>query len=333
MLNEYYHNGMRIINIVSKTKRKTKYFVLENGTEIKVKTALIQTKCIECRKLSSPTTFYTTKDKHLYICPTCRGFNHNPFAGKKHSEKTKDIIRKKAIARDYSGERNPMHGKTVKDYMSSEKYIQWKANIKKAMIANPPMKGEKLRDHMSAEKYIQWKENVKKAADNMSEETKLNWKNKLKQAQRKQKAENYEKYIENKRKAGRISHLSQGNYKINALEKKVELWLKVHSINYEYSCIMGSKDKCYQYDFIIHKQHILIEVQGDYWHANKKYYNKSGKNGKRKYTEVQIKNIKRDKEKKKFALQHGFTLIYLLEDEINKNDYSKLERVLNDSIS
>ena len=321
MLNEYYYNGIKIINIVSKTKRKTKYFILENGTEIKVKTALIQTKCIECGKVSSPTTFYATKDKHLYICPICRGLNHNPFAGKKHSKKTKDLIRKKAIARDYSGERNPMYGKTVKDYMSNEKYIQWKANIKKAMTANPPMKGEKLRNHMSTEKYIQWKENIKKAANSMSKETKLNWKNKLKQAHIRQKLKNYEKYIENKRKAGKISHLSQGNYKMNALEKKVESWLKAHSIIYEYSCIMGNKDKCYQYDFIIHKRHILIEVQGDYWHANKNYYNKSGKNGKRKYTTVQVKNMKKDKEKKEFALQHGFTLVYLWEDEINKNDY------------
>lgn len=61
---------------------------------------------------------------------------------------------------------------------------------------------------------------------------------------------------------------------------------------------MGSKERCFQYDFIIRHRRILIEVQGDYWHGHPDMYNEDGSNGKKKLNNIQINNIKRDKLKK-----------------------------------
>lgn len=58
------------------------------------------------------------------------------------------------------------------------------------------------------------------------------------------------------------------------------------NIDYDYSCIMGSKEKCFQYDFILHNKRILIEVQGNYWHGNPKFYNEDGSNGKKKLNDI-----------------------------------------------
>lgn len=50
--------------------------------------------------------------------------------------------------------------------------------------------------------------------------------------------------------------------------------------------------------------------------------------GKRKLNETQIKKIKKDKLKYEFAKNHNFNIIYIWEEEINNNDFSKLEVLL-----
>jgi len=76
------------------------------------------------------------------------------------------------------------------------------------------------------------------------------------------------------------------NYKMNNLETKMANFLDDHKIEYDFSCIMGHGEKCFQYDFIVHKKRILIEVQGDYWHGNPNQYNEDGSNGKRKLNDI-----------------------------------------------
>ena len=97
-----------------------------------------------------------------------------------------------------------------------------------------------------------------------------------------------------------------------------------NNINYEYSPIMGS----YQYDFIIHNKRILIEVQGDYWHGNPNLFNDDGSNGKRILNDIQKTKIEKDRQKLEFAKTHNFELICIWEEEINKGDFSKLEKIL-----
>jgi len=71
------------------------------------------------------------------------------------------------------------------------------------------------------------------------------------------------------------------------------------------------------YDFKIKKTKLLIEVQGDYWHANKNKYSENDilnfPNEK-----VTAKSIwEKDKRKKKNAEKYGYKIIYIWESEMN----------------
>ena len=62
----------------------------------------------------------------------------------------------------YSGEKNPMFGKNIKDYMSDEAYEQWKKNISKSVSGEKnPMFGKNIKDYMSDEAYDLWKQHIK----------------------------------------------------------------------------------------------------------------------------------------------------------------------------
>ena len=67
----------------------------------------------------------------------------------------------------------------------------------------------------------------------------------------------------------------------------------------------------YNCDFIINDKYI-IEVQGDYWHANPKFYSTNIDN-------IQSKNIRRDKAKLTYLNNQGYFVLYLWEDDILNN--------------
>lgn len=84
------------------------------------------------------------------------------------------------------------------------------------------------------------------------------------------------------------------------------------------------KPSRFRFDFIIGNTHI-IEVQGDYWHANKRLFNREDLN------ETQIFNTERDKEKIAFAIQKGYTLIEIWEMDLyhrRSRIRSKLDNIL-----
>lgn len=293
MKNEYYINGLKIIDIIKEGKYK--YFLLENNSKITC-TEKIQTKCHECGKLSSYTYFYHNKDVNEYICPTCRGLNHNGFKGKHHTDEYKKLSSERMKGK-YSGSKNPMCGKNIKDYMTSEEYDNWK------------------------------KKHIDKAL-NLTEDERKKIGDRFKEANEKWRKNDQEGYIKSKKKAAHISRLKQGNYKKSKIEQKVEEWLKQHNVDYDYSCIIGFGENCFQYDFIIHNKRILIEVQGDYWHGNPLLFNEDGLNGKRKLNETQKRKIKIDIKKKEFAESKNFNVVYIWESDINNCDYKVLEETI-----
>ena len=65
----------------------------------------------------------------------------------------------------------------------------------------------------------------------------------------------------------------------------------------------------YNCDFIVDNK--IIEVQGDYWHGNPKFFNS--------FDKIQNKNIKRDKRKLKFLQGKGFEVLYLWEYDLKTN--------------
>lgn len=114
-----------------------------------------------------------------------------------------------------------------------------------------------------------------------------------------------------------ISRLAKGEYKKTSIEVKVENFFKDNNILIKYNFINK-----YQYDFMILGTQYLVEVQGDYWHANPiKYANKA-------LTERQKYKVNQDKIKKKHAESLGYEIIYIWEYDIRKNDFSSLKGLL-----
>ena len=68
----------------------------------------------------------------------------------------------------------------------------------------------------------------------------------------------------------------------------------------------------YLYDFYIKDKNTLIEVDGDWFHFNKKKHNKIT-------SVVQENTINNDKIKNNIAKKEGYNLIRFWEDDINNN--------------
>lgn len=90
----------------------------------------------------------------------------------------------------------------------------------------------------------------------------------------------------------------------------------------EYVWQFEAKDIKRSYDFYLPNSNILIEVDGDYWHANPKKYDITDKAA---LTPTQKKDMKVDEMKNKWALLHGIPIYRIWEDDIrNKpNDVMK----------
>lgn len=334
MKNNYTVNGKKVINIITKKSNHTKngitFFILDDGTEIRTYHTIVKIQCSICKEWKE--FKYTDRyEQKIYTCNSCRvkgqnnpfyGKKHsqkfkdnlshnrkklylgknNPFYGKKHSQQTKDKISQKQKGK-YIGKNNPMYNKSIFDFMSFEKQNEWRNNQKNKFINMDPIKKEKIFDNIrNGQKKLRDKDPIA-----------------------------YTKMLSIRGKKGGIaSTYSKNNYHKTKPEIILENFLIANNIQYTYSCILGTKKCCFQYDFIIHNKRTLIEVQGNYWHGNPNMYNEDGSNGKKKLNNIQKGKIEKDKIKKEFAEKHNFKIIYIWESEINNNDFSKLDELITD---
>ena len=128
--------------------------------------------------------------------------------------------------------------------------------------------------------------------------------------------------IENRRNAGLKSIEVQANGRKTKPEKITEQKLVDMGFDFKYNKIIKNVG---QFDFIINNN-ILLEVNGDYWHANPKFYGE----GKREISERQNFKIKRDIEKKAAAEQIGYRVFYIWEDDIKNENYKIIEEIKNE---
>jgi G:T-mismatch repair DNA endonuclease (very short patch repair protein) len=93
---------------------------------------------------------------------------------------------------------------------------------------------------------------------------------------------------------------------IDTIPEKIteDLLLKLN-INYNKKENIGY----YNCDFVV--GNLIIEVQGDYWHANPKFY--------KSFDKIQQKNITRDKRKLSFLSSKNFSVLYLWEYDLKNN--------------
>lgn len=86
--------------------------------------------------------------------------------------------------------------------------------------------------------------------------------------------------------------------------KEILLSLDIDHIKEKYV-----NDGRYRVDFMIDDK--VIEVQGDFWHANPEIYDRN-----KELSYIQVKNIKNDKEKLYWLENNGFKVLYLWENEL-----------------
>ena len=92
-------------------------------------------------------------------------------------------------------------------------------------------------------------------------------------------------------------------------ENKIELFLKSEQFTYQKNYRLGN----FIFDFYLNDYNLLIETDGDYWHANPKFYRD------KKLTSAQEKNIERDSRKNKLVKTIEPMLLRFWEDDIINN--------------
>lgn len=131
---------------------------------------------------------------------------------------------------------------------------------------------------------------------------------------------NYEKFIESCKIGAYNSMYSQKRFKKKSkCEEKFEQELINRNIDYQYSVILNGK----QFDFLINDE-ILIEVHGDYWHGNPKFYGDELK----PLNDIQLNKQQKDKEKYQWCIDNKYKIYYIWENEINNQDFHILKEII-----
>lgn len=110
-----------------------------------------------------------------------------------------------------------------------------------------------------------------------------------------------------------------GGYTISSLETRVSSILDELLVSYETQFyIKDHNAKCKLYDFHIKNTNILIEVQGDFWHANPKIYKQSDElifpSGR-----ITVRDIhSRDVYKFDIAYKNGYVVKYIWESDMKQ---------------
>jgi very-short-patch-repair endonuclease len=81
-----------------------------------------------------------------------------------------------------------------------------------------------------------------------------------------------------------------------------------------YQCnIKQHQVKNWVFDFYLPEINLVIECQGDYWHANPNIFDHNN------LSEMQMKNIERDERKRKYLAENNINHLFFWENEIIKN--------------
>lgn len=255
--------------------------------------------CVNCKNPIN--TLYKSRIVHTpYVCHKCSiTGERNPFYGKKHSNETKELQRNIKLGK-YDGEKNPMFG------------VSWK-DIVKTKIGDNKFEEYLLNKNMSQSKRMSGDKNPFYGKTHTPEAIK-----KISEAN---KAYAVNPVVKQKQRELALTRILLNKYKMTKPEKIMKAVLLELSIPNHYNFIL---EKRYQYDFKIKDTNIIIEVHGDYWHCNPKIYPTGPISDRQKF------KIERDTEKKKYAEKHGYTIIYVWEDELKNNIQLVKERILNE---
>ena len=311
-----------------KSKNNPSHYLLVGGEKI-TKEQLTQSDIkIKCNGDGSFYPIKSITSAHLnkeYFGFKWRGIHKNPFKGKKHNIRFKTRLSKERKGSWGVGEKNPNFGKSnyqrwTEKYGKEEADNREKVRAKKMSVAfsgnKNPFHGKshnKETQDLISKKRKMWRESL-------SEEYIKEYANKISESQKRLQRDDPEEYRRLKAKGGTAAMVSQmKTWKPNKIESIVQNELNKRGLSFKFGVILGHK----QFDFGNKKHRILIEVQGDYWHANPELYG----DGKRLINKIQSSKIEKDKNKAKFCQEKGLSLFYIWETQILNNDFSVLDEI------
>lgn len=127
-------------------------------------------------------------------------------------------------------------------------------------------------------------------------------------------------YIKAYKQRGITSYLSQSKSDTKP-ELMVKEWLIENNIDFEAQLLMHDK---FIVDFYLPKYNQVLEVNGDYWHANPIKYGE----GKKELNEHQLKQIKKDKARKNYLETCGYKFSIAWENDIYKDVNTLMEKLI-----
>lgn len=123
-----------------------------------------------------------------------------------------------------------------------------------------------------------------------------------------------------------------GNFlpKMNNIEKKVSLALELAELDFQFSKFVARR----QFDFLVIGTQVLIEVQGDYWHANPEIYSFTDSiyfpgRGKEHVWKI----WERDRKKREIAEKYGYEVVYVWEKDIRETSIEGLCEILKSQVN
>ncbi|MFD1850605.1 endonuclease domain-containing protein [Oceanobacillus bengalensis] len=121
-------------------------------------------------------------------------------------------------------------------------------------------------------------------------------------------------------RAATLKQMEDQVFQKTNIERILENYLQEIKVDYQYSFILEKR----QFDFVLKEFNIIIECDGDYWHANPKFYPKPAN--------WQIERIKIDKVKNEIAKKNGYRIIRFWEDDI-LNNFENVRRIIHDLLA
>lgn len=128
----------------------------------------------------------------------------------------------------------------------------------------------------------------------------------------------------------------KGEYKINnkftsirisKAEKEIEKYLTSLHVNFKSQYIFDNSN--FIYDFYLPDHKVVIEYNGDFWHANpKKFKSTDVLKFPRKQIKIASEIWAKDFIKKKKAEELGFKVFYIWENDYNKNKLKLIDRII-----
>jgi very-short-patch-repair endonuclease len=277
--------------------------------------ALLKNNGIKTRSVSDSCYVDTSRIQKANTCMVRYG-DSNPLGrnSSKFLEKNQTVLSRYGV-------QNIFQAKWVKDQIFSDALYLERYN--KAFNEFKSESTKKVwSKYTEAERAYRCKSSAERTIYNYKQRTGLDYSDLLSEGQirrwgnttKERKSEIFKKVIATKKENNTL----YPSFKPSSLEELIEEFLKINCISYKTQWFIHiSNEKIRFYDFYIPHKNLLIEVNGDYWHANPIKYNESDIIPYPGNVLLRASDIwEKDYQKYKLAANQGYDIIYLWENDI-----------------